>query len=279
MRRIITISIVALLSTNAFGVDLLGIPRAELGQGTFGLGAEIAWSDFDLDLNNSGLTYKLPDRKVPLGSAEAELKSNFNYGTIGYGILPEVDIYLGLGSAKVESDGSNTDNVFGYAGDSDYGFALRGRFNATLARKDKLSLGLIGGFGWTKCDLDGSSYLVTLDLPPDDPWGTPIQRVFWGSIDGEVNLYHAELALGAAYDISPGLAVYGGPMMRWYSGDVDIDVTSQGIGSGDSQDIDDSQFGGFVGLQLMAYDNVSLQAEYQFGEDSVAGVSLLYRCR
>ena len=249
----IALMILTLHSSPTFALDPMGPPAAGLKQGQFSAGAEYSYSVTDVEANNVELT--LGGVSIPgvLGSDTIEnITSNKFYANVGFGLMDNWEVFLRLGAANLCPDEhDNADNVGGYIGDSDYGFAFGGGTKLTLWQTEdgRLKLGGLAQISWADLDFDRQSY--------------PAMATVITST--EVDLLEIQAAVGASFSPIDGVWIYGGPFFHFISGEVDLDYTFGGVPGEISADlVQDSMFGGYVGGQIDIGENLSLQAEYQF---------------
>ena len=125
MRKIV-ITILVLLCNQAFGLTLMGPPKATLEQGKFSVGFDYSYSDVEIEL--SGYGYKWNE----------DVESNSLLGTFGYGIVDNCEIFARLGFTDVKSD---VFDVLDF--DSDFEFSYGFGTKVTFAESDALSWGSI----------------------------------------------------------------------------------------------------------------------------------------
>ncbi len=218
------------LAGSALALGPLGPPTASLKQGQWGVAAEYAFSDSDVEVE--GVTLE-------------GLESNVFLGQIGYGISDVWELYGLAGAADHDSD--NLEPLsFGY--DFAYGFGTK----YTLIKDETLSWGVLFEMGWKQGDDDAS-----VDLTD---WGYGADE----DVDVELDYYEIFIAIGPTWKMSDCLSLYGGPFFYMLDGDVDADLVSESI----SLDMEEeSSFGGYVGLQWDMSPNTCLYGEFQFTGD------------
>ena len=96
--------ILGLCGSNAFALDLLGPPTAEIEKGMFRGGLEYSFCDMDLKLiEGSGVAYRNGEL-LGTGAAASETLSGFEintlYASIGYGVFENCEGFLRMGAAN-----------------------------------------------------------------------------------------------------------------------------------------------------------------------------------
>ena len=213
--------------------DPMGPPTAQLKQNQFSAGAEYLWSKTDVDVDN------ITVGGVSLGSVTLDdLKSNKVYSNFGYGMNDDWEVFLRLGAADTD--------------DSSFEFAIGGGTKITLSESDdgKVKWGVLAQLSWVSFDLDDESGLIG---------ATP-----WSLTGQELDILDIQIAFGPEYKIKENVSIYGGPFLHFIEGDYDATATVSGTPFGVSADIgEDSVFGGYIGAKIAAFDDTSLNIEYQ----------------
>jgi hypothetical protein len=197
-----------------------------------------------------------------------DLKSDMFFGSLGYGVRENVDVFVRLGAADAKDEIGPIDfttcpdceHYFGFDGGS--GFAWGFGAKATFCQKGNLAWG--GLFQVTWAD-PGRSSLNWQN--PEDPGET---------LSGEMKLDWREIqiAIGPTWQVRDGLCIYGGPFWLFIRGDLDIEsswfpgATEAGRLICSHDVTEESELGGYCGALWDVVRNTSLYAEYQFTGDA-----------
>jgi len=213
MKKIV-VTIMVLMCSQAFGLTLMGPPKAELEQGQKSVGFNLSFSEMDLKVDS----FTLDDVE------------SFSYlVNLGYGVSDDWDFFVRLGLTDIEQDDFDGDAEFAY------GFGTK----ATFSQQDSMTLGGLFQILWSEAD--------------DTILGTQT----------DVEYYEIQIAVGPTFDYD-GLSIYGGPFLHFVDGDFKV----SGLGSADIEQ--ESEFGGFVGVQFDLVENASCCVEYQITGDAQA---------
>jgi hypothetical protein len=142
MLLVVTLVVLGFAGT-VLAMGPLGPPTAGLKQGQFGVAAEYAHSDSDVEIEGETLD---------------GLKSNVFLGQIGYGISDVWELYGLVGTADHESDDLEPLD-FGY--DFAYGFGTK----FTFVKEETLSWGVAFEMGWRQGD--DSAIVDDIDVDVD----------------------------------------------------------------------------------------------------------------
>ncbi len=199
-----------------------------------------------------------------------DLKSDMFFGSLGYGVRENVDVFVRLGVADakdqigpIEFTGTcpYCEHYFDFNGGG--GFAWGFGTKATFCQKGNLSWG--GLFQVTWVDPGRSS--LSWQNPKD-----PVERL---SGKMELDWREIQIATGPTWQVRDGLCIYGGPFWLFVRGDLDIkgswflDVPEPQGRLICSHDVtEESEFGGYCGALWDVVRNASLYAEYQFTGDA-----------
>lgn len=224
------------LAGTALALGPLGPPTAGLKKGQFSVAGEYAYSDSDVEVSGYGIS----------GTLEG-LTSNAFLGQLGYGITDEWELYGLVGAADHEVDDLD---VLDFSYDFAYGFGTK----FTFVKGEKVSWGALFEMGWRKGDDSDSIDLTDLT---DGEYGEE-------DTDVDFDYYEIFVAVGPTWKVSECLSIYGGPFYYMLDGDLDIDL----IGDSFSFDLEEeSEFGGYVGVQWDLAPNTSWYGEFQFTGD------------
>lgn len=151
---------------------------------------------------------------------------------IGYGISDNWDAYLRLGLTDIEFEDFDSSSEFAY------GFGTK----VTFGQQDAVTWGGLFQILWSEAD--------------DTVLG----------IKDEIDYYEIQIAFGPTYDYD-GISIYGGPFLHF----IDGDIKESGPGYSITGDIEqESEFGGYVGLNAELTESANWQIELQFTGDAYA---------
>jgi hypothetical protein len=245
--------IIGLGGSNAFALDLMGPPTAELEKDMFRGGIEYSFSKMDLDLiEGKGIIFRVGESPVS-GTAESitikDYEVNTIYATVGYGIFENGEAFIRMGTANATFGDSLWDE--GEEFDSKYNFAIGAGLKTTLYEGFDWKVGGLFQINRTELDgeIDSSSWSIS-------------QPHF-----AEISTTEMQIAIGATYMWTGWLSVYGGPFAHYISGDFDYEFTriSTNLDTGEySWEINEGPtYGGYIGGQFKFAKNCSANIEYQ----------------
>jgi hypothetical protein len=259
------ILIFGLCGSNAFALDLMGPPTAEIEKGMFRAGIDYAFSDMDLELIEGQGTTFLDGELLGSGTVASLTISGFKvntlYATIGYGIFENCEGFLRMGAANATFGDSLWNEGEDY--DSDIDFAIGAGIKINFYKEFDWKIG--GVIQISRAELDGK-----LD---SSSWTIPQPQLI------DISTTEIQIAIGATYMYSKRLSIYGGPFAHFISGDFDFQfnrVTDAFYVGDFSWQINDGPiYGGYLGAQIELSQNISTNIEYQkSSEADVFGVSL-----
>jgi hypothetical protein len=254
----------------------MGPPRALVGHHRWVVDFEYAHQKMDLGTCGQcrGYYRVLPEEPLELIDpyyAEfkiKDLKSDMFFGSVGYGVRENVDVFVRLGAVDAKDDvgpvavpgcpGCEQDFAF----DGSHGFAWGFGTKATFCQKGNLAWGGLLQITWANPDQSDMSGTVP------EPAG--------GTVSGEMKLDWREIqiAIGPTWQVRDGLCIYGGPFWLFIRGDLDIEsswfpgATEAGRLICSHDVTEESEFGGYCGALWDVVRNTSLYAEYQFTGDA-----------
>jgi len=260
--------IFCLCGTNAFALDLMGPPTAEIEKGMFRAGIDYTFSDMDLELIEGDVTVFRNGALLGSGAAASQTISGFEvntlYATIGYGIFENCEGFLRIGAANATFGDSlwEEDEDF----DSDIDFAIGAGIKANFYKGFNWKIG--GVIQINRAELDGK-----LD---SSSWTIPQPQLV------DISTTEIQIALGATYMYSRRLSIYGGPFAHFISGDFDYEFTRIGddFDTGEySWEINEGPtFGGYLGAQYELTKNIFANMEFQNSSDAnVFGLGLMMK--
>jgi hypothetical protein len=261
--------IFGLCGSNAFALDLMGPPTAEIEKGMFRAGIDYTYSNMDLKLiEGKGTTFR---NGALLGSGSAasltidDYEVNTLYATIGYGIFDNAEGFLRIGAANATFDDSIWNEREDF--DSDIDFAISAGIKMNFYKGFDWKIG--GLIQINRAEIDGNV--------DSSSWVVPQPQLV------DISTTEIQIALGATYMYSKRLSVYGGPFVHFISGDFDFEftrVTEEFFDVGEfSWEISEGPiYGGYLGAQIELYKNSFANIEYQHSSDAdVFGASLLMK--
>jgi hypothetical protein len=265
----IMLLILGLCGSNAFALDFMGPPTAEIEKGAFRAGIDYTFSDMDLELiEGKGTTFRNGEL-LGSGTAASQTISGFEvntlYACIGYGVFENCEAFLRMGAANATFGDSLWDEGEDY--DSDIDFAIGAGIKANFYKEFNWKIG--GVIQINQVELDGK-----LD---SSSWAIPQPQIV------DISTSEIQIAIGATYLYSRRLSIYGGPFAHFISGDFDFQfnrVTEDFFDVGEfSWEINEGPiFGGYLGAQINLSRNNSANVEYQHSSDAdVFGASLILR--
>ncbi len=238
MRKLV-ITIVVLMCSQAFGLSLLGPPKANLDRGQSSVGFGYIYSDMDLETKNV------------FGQKWTEkVETNSLLGTFGYGIIDNIEVFARLGFTDVKADDFDGDFEF------DYGFGTK----VTFAENDSLSWGSIFQIHWLEGDDTITGFIPGFGVV---------------TAEQEFEAYEIQIAVGPTYKYD-STSIYGGPFLHFVNGDYDAKIA--GVGSASLDIEEESIFGGYIGIATELTENTNIGVEFQFTGDAQAiGVRYVLR--
>ena len=261
--------IFGLCGSNAFSLDLMGPPTAEIEKGMFRAGIDYTFSDMDLELiEGEGTTFRNGEL-LGSGPAASQTISGFEvntlYATIGYGVFENCEAFLRMGAANATFGDSLWDEGEDY--DSNIDFAIGAGIKMNFYKGFDWKIG--GVIQINRAELDGK-----LD---SSSWIIPQPQLV------DISTTEIQIAIGATYMYSSRLSIYGGPFAHFISGDFDFQfnrVTDEFFDVGEfSWEINEGPiYGGYLGAQYELSQNIAANIEFQNSSDAtVFGLSLLMK--
>ena len=260
--------IIGLGGSNAFALDLMGPPTAELEKDMFRGGIEYAFSSMDLELiEGKGFTYRngvLSSSGTAPSETIKDFEVNTIYATVGYGIFENCEAFIRMGTANATFGDSIWEE--GEDFDSKYNFAIGAGLKTTLYESFDWKVG--GVFQINRTELDGE-----ID---SSSWAIP-QPHF-----AEISMTEMQIAIGVTYMYSGRVSIYGGPFANYISGDFDYEFTrvTTDLDTGEySWEINEGPtYGGYIGAQFKFAKNYSANIEYQHTSNAqVFGANFMMR--
>jgi hypothetical protein len=280
----ITISLISIYAATSMAVAPLGPSRALLGEGEKGIG--ISLSHQSMNLSASGDYTEQQPGGAATGQAEVDfsikdLVSDPVFATLNYGINQDWDVFVRIGvvnakdDVEVERNNPVAATRFLNAGNdaslnSGHEFAWGIGSRATFYEDDNISWG--GSFHMTWMDPKASSDTIT---------GLTGET---GRVDLDLKYWEIVVAGGPTINLGD-YWIYGGPILHFVRGDLDIDGTWTDTGIGpfpmesSSDDVEEeSIIGGHIGAQWNQTEDLCWNAEVSFTGDAWGiGISGLWR--
>jgi len=260
--------IFGLCGSNAFALDLMGPPAAELEKGMFRGGLEYSFSSMDLELIEGQASVFRNGVLLGSGSVQSitikDFQVNALSAALGYGVFEKCEAFLRMGAANATFGDSLWEEREEF--DNKYNFAIGAGIKATFYEGFDWKIG--GIFQVNRTELDGE-----ID---SSSWVIP-QPHF-----AKINTTEMQIALGATYMYSSRVSIYGGPFAHFISGNFDYEFSriTEDFDTGEySWDINEGPtYGGYIGAQMEIVKNCSANIEYQHTSNAnVFGVNVMMR--
>jgi hypothetical protein len=255
---VMSVLFLAVLSVDVFAIGNIGTPTAELNKGQWSVGWDYAYSDKDLDA--SKMKYKDSTSGPGKTAFDFEnVRTNFYYATLGYGLTDDWEVYGLLGIADIcgevrwpeyssRWEGCNFDN------DIAGGFGTR----YTFYKDNKVRWGATTQMNWidTSFNLSPTGYEIV-----------------------SLNAYELLVAIGPTVDMG-GWKLYGGPFFYMINGHAkDKETWSDGSWWKGSSDVEaENNFGGYIGMQLDLTKKCDLKVEFfSIGDGWGLGTGVIFK--
>jgi hypothetical protein len=266
---IVALAVTAVFVPLASGGAPMGPPTAFLGEGQWAVGGEYGREQISMGssgrvderfLNGTSFFWTQPFKIE-------DLTSNMYFGTLGYGIGDNWDIFARIGASDAKdrivippSDTQAAQRQDDFNGG--VGLAWGAGTRATFCRSGPWSFGGLMQVTWFR---PGQSHFAVVDhLIPDESWVG----------DAKLDYWQAQVSLAAAYQMDK-LRFWGGPFLQFIRGNLDFSgnaVLNQGGGVSTirwTTDLEESsQIGGHVGVNWELCNQFDLWVEGQITTDS-----------
>jgi hypothetical protein len=254
--------------SNAYALDPLGPPVAEIEKDMFRAGIEYSLGEMDLKLIEGNAIVYRNGALLGAGTVESvtikDLETDTLYANVGYGIIENYEVFLRMGVAKATFGDSLWEEREDF--DSNIDFAIGAGFKATFYQGFDWKVG--GIFQVNMTELDGEL--------ESSAWSFSQPHFV------EISSTEMQIAIGVNYLRSSRLSIYGGPFVHFISGDFDYKFARIG------EDFDTGEYswefnegptyGGYIGAQIKAYKNSFANIEYQQTSDAqLIGASFLLK--
>jgi len=262
-RVFLSVMVVGMFSAAAFAIAPMGPPMAPLPQGQYAGALGYAFSDMNLEISG------------PLGASTAgeamvsDIQTNMYYGGLVYGVADGWNLYGVVGMADAEFPGDGTSPDF----DGDEGFAFAIGCKKTISKDEE------SGTVW------GTVFQFSEARRIDDSF-RPVAAGTWGNglisqgssglTEAELELYEIQLAAGPTVPLCEGVCLYGGPLLHFVEGDLEV----KNDGNRYEYDLEQHlEIGAYVGAQAELADNILLGAEFLWtGEAWGLGIGATILC-
>ena len=216
-------------------------------------------SDSEMDIKSKGKStlaiYNLTlDSLVGIQSQKQSLildgvRIKKTYANIGYGITDNLEAFLRVGAAEAD-----------WRDDGDTHFSLGLRTGLTFFEKDALKLSMLAQYSWAESDFDSLPLTTVVG-------GTSYPLI----MSGNLSLHEIQISMGPTYELTKGVALYGGGFFHLMDGSLDLkgSLTTSGLPQfrydmDSSYDIDQvSDLGVYIGTRIKTSNNISYSIEYQ----------------
>jgi len=259
---------IGLCGSNAFALDLMGPPTAEVEKGEIRGGLEYSFTDMDIELMEGKAT--VYSDGILLGSGIAPsititgFQMNTAYATLGYGAFENCEAFLRLGAENVKFGDSLWEESEEFS--NDLNFVVGGGVKATFYEDFAWKIGGLFQLNWAKLDgnIDSSRWIL-----PQPHYA-------------EINMTEMQVAMGVTYLWSSRVSIYGGPFVHFISGEFDYEFSriADTFDSGEfSWEINEGPtYGGYIGSQVKFKENYFLNIEFQHTANAdVFGASLMMK--
>jgi hypothetical protein len=266
--------LVAALSVNVLAIGNVGPATAELKCGQWSVGGEYWYGDMSLDRATLKGTYVYTDEDGVADPVETlaekmdidNVKTNFSYVSLGYGISDNWEVFGRIGIADIKADTRSVgdDEWLGTNFDNDMAWGVGTRY--TFIREDKVRWGISAQMNWFDTSSSEKSSWVH-DNGEGDELDVATDEVDW---DG----YDLLISVGPTIDMDGGWKLYAGPFYYMIDGDADLKETEVDTWVVDDETMtdlevtrltgdleEDSCFGGHVGAIFPLASNTDLAFE------------------
>lgn len=267
-------------TSSVLALDFLGPPVAQLDKGKLSAGAEFSTGKFEFKAKGFATWYDWGSMTFPYRSHVhnihmKNIKTQKTYGTVGYGLTDSWDVSVSLGTVKSswnyyqENVGSSWN--YNRKSESSRDNALSIGIRRTLYSKGKLKIGALAKYSRLRMD-EANFHTEAANRTVE--------------MSAELAMDEFQIAVGASYDMSKNLCIYGGPFIHWMDGELNDVIVPLQPGLGDyiaygSYDLlHAEEIGGYIGVQARLRKNTTFNIEYQRTNSAdCLGMSLLFRCK
>ena len=275
------VSLVCLCGGTAMALAPFGAPRATIGAGKLAVGVDYCYQTMDMQSSgtyregyssNDSYLWYCKHNQFDL----KELKSNLIFGRIGYGLRDTWDIFGRVGVSDIKGDltvpSVNSSGLaatdFFQGGEQ---FELDGSFALAWGVGSRMTFAETGDIAW------GTVFQMTWLNPKESEcsWTNPEDSDI--HVDPTIDLQYWEIQLAAGPTLNLGkLWLYGGPFLYFAKGDLNVGGTWTDTGLSGPIEADhdlreESNFGGYGGMQWSVAENLAFYAEGHYTGDGWAG--------
>ena len=252
IRLFLVMGLMCFLCTQAFALNFMGPPTAELNQGQWSVGYNYSYSVQDLDKTKQDWFLENDGVVTSTGKGELRIEDltvQRHYVGINCGFTDWWEIYARIGFSDVKGDihWLGVDSKTGYNFDNDFAWGWGTKI--TFKKSDTVAWGASLHMNWldtsTSKTGDGSKDTVSIDT------------------------YDTLLAVGPTIDMG-GWKLYGGPFYYSLAGDYEYERNFFELKLVEREDAniqESSDFGAFVGAVVDLTENSDLTAELSFTSD------------
>lgn len=261
----------------ASGGAPMGPPFAFLEEGQWSIGGEFAHEQLDMEAFGTAVETFADEFTFFYAQPFTleDFETNMFFGTLGYGICDNWNIFVRVGAADAQDDvilhPATSDFAEDRVGfDGDLGLAWGAGTRATFCRWGPWSFG--GLFQVTWFDPGDSSFTLGDPASPD------------GAVVGDIGIdyWQTQVALSAVYQVDTW-SLWAGPFLQFIEGDLNLDgqLVLDDIFDGSinvTADMEESsQIGGHVGANWELAEQWNLWVEGQITSDSwLVGVGAVF---
>ena len=257
IRLFLVVGFMFFLSAQAFALNFMGPPTAELNQGQCSVGYNYSYSVQDLDKTKQDWFLENDGVVTATGKGELRIEDltvQRHYVGINCGFTDWWELYarVGLSDVKADIHWLGVDSKAGYTFDSDFAWGWGTKI--TFKKSDTIAWGASLHMNW----LDTSTS-KTGHVSGSGSWKDTVT----------IDTYDTLLAVGPTIDMG-GWKLYGGPFYYSLAGDYEYERNSFDLKLVDREDAhiqESSDFGAFVGAVVDLAENSDLTAELSFTSD------------
>ena len=260
IRLFLVVGLMCFLCTQAFALNFMGPPTAELNQGQYSVGYNYSYSVQDLDKTEQD--WFLENDGVITSRGQGELRiEDFSvqrhYVGVSTGFTDWWELYarIGLSDTKADIHWLGVDSKAGYNFDNDFAWGWGTKI--TFRKSDKIAWGASLHMNW----LDTSTS-KTGNISGTGYWKDTVS----------IDTYDTLLAVGPTVDMG-GWKLYGGLFYYSLDGDYEYERDFYELKLIDREEAhiqSDSDGGVFVGAVMDIVENSDLTAELSFTSDGWA---------
>ncbi len=264
-KMLLSVVVVGMISSAAFAIAPMGPPMAGLPQGQYAIGGGYAFSDMNLEVSG-------PFAPVTPGPAVLnDVQSNIYYGCLAYGISNTWNVYGALGAADAEFPGDGLAPDF----QGNHKFAYAVGCKKTLFTNEEN--GTVWGTVFQYSRARSEDRVTT--TASGQTWGNGSINLPSGRPEAELQWYELQLAAGPTIPVCDGVSLYGGGLLHFLEGDLEIKYPSSS-GRYEYEIEQKLELGGYIGTQVeLGSPDATLSAEFLWtGEAWGFGLNVMVLC-